>query len=174
MFELVEQRLRDNTFAIIANNNSRGPVEHRLDRVQQPPGEPSIKSITRLAVDADHLLLMSYDARFETGGTVGIGEQAATTNVVLVQQPFELVRGMIASDDAEKLGCDMECGEISGHVGRAARHKILPLEVHHRHRGFGGNACHTSPNEMVEHDIADDQNAGALRASQDLADARRT
>ena len=67
-FHLIQQRLRDDAFAIIANDHRRRVADHGLHDAQQPPGQGRIEPVARLAVNADHLLLVGDDAGLHAGG----------------------------------------------------------------------------------------------------------
>ena len=120
-----------------------------------------IESIARFAVNADDLLFVSDDAGFDTGGPRWRRDQSTTANVVLIQELLELLGREVLADDAEQFRGHIESRQVAGHVGRAAGHKTFAPEIHHRHGGFGRDARHTAPNKVIEHDVADNQHAGA-------------
>ncbi len=49
--------------------------------------------------------------------------------------------------------------QIPRDVGRAAGIETFAGHFHHRHRRFRRNAADFSPDEFVQHEIADDENA---------------
>ena len=49
--------------------------------------------------------------------------------------------------------------QIAGDIGGAAGIKRFARDLHHRHRCLGRNATHLAPNELVEHQIANDEQA---------------
>ena len=140
--------------------------------LQQPPGQGGVEPVARFAVNADHLLLVGHDARLDAGGAGAALSNPRQPMCVFAQQALELAGGQVAAHGAEQFRRHPQGGQVARHVGRAAGHEALVLEIQHRHGRFRRNARHAAPDEMVEHGVADHQDAGLVRAGQDLADAR--
>jgi len=47
--------------------------------------------------------------------------------------------------------------DIVHDVGRAAPEQVIGADIHNRHRGLGGNPRHLTADEVVHHDVPDDQ-----------------
>ncbi len=67
----------------------------------------------------------------------------------------------VAAHGPEQFRRHLQGRQVARHVGRAAGHEALAFEIQHRHRRFRRNARHAAPDEMVEHRVADHQDAGA-------------
>ena len=61
-----------------------------------------------------------------------------------------------------------ELAEIARDVGGAARVKRFAGDLDHRDRGLGGDAADLAPDELVQHEIADNEEAFAGAAPQNL------
>ena len=72
------------------------------------------------------------------------------------------------SNDADMRG---KLAQISGDVGRAAGIKRFAGDLHHGHGCLGRNATHLAPNEFVEHQIANDEQALFSGAVEDLLES---
>ena len=95
-------------------------------------------------------------------------QQSTTTDVVRVQKGPELLGLDVLANNAEQLRRHTERGEVAGDIGSAAGHAILTFEIHDWHRCFRGDARDAAPDEMIEHDVAYYQDAGAFCAGEDL------
>jgi len=100
-----------------------------------------------------------------------MGDQALAADALLGEEALQLAGGDVAADDTEDFGGGAEGGEVARHIGRTAGNVTLADHVHDGHGGFRGNAADVAPDEMVEHDIADDEGAGLGGHRQDLAHA---
>jgi hypothetical protein len=63
--------------------------------------------------------------------------------------------------------------QIAGDVARAPRHEAFALKFHYGHWGFRRDSPDFAPDELVQHDIAQHQDARAVRRGQQLARLRR-
>ena len=77
-------------------------------------------------------------------------------------------RGIVVANGAEKFRRRLQRNEIARDVGRAAGHETFAVKIHDRHRRFRRNARYAAPDELVEHHVADDEDAGLLRGGQNL------
>ena len=100
-------------------------------------------------------------------------DQAAATDALFGQQPAELPGCKVASHGAEKRGVHAERGKIASHVGGAAGHEALALEIQHRDRRFGRDARHATPDELIEHHVADYEETRPDGGGMKLAGAAR-
>ena len=64
--------------------------------------------------------------------------------------------GVVAHQAGDLHGAP-ERRDVVRHVRRAAEGVALVIELHHRDRRFGRNPLHASDDEMIEHQIPDDE-----------------
>jgi hypothetical protein len=72
------------------------------------------------------------------------------------------------SNDANMRG---KLAQIAGDVGRTAGIKRFAGDLHHRDRRLGRYATHFAPNELVEHQVANDEQALFAGAVEDLLES---
>ena len=63
----------------------------------------------------------------------------------------------------------MNSRKIAGHIRGAAGIKTLAGDFDHRHRGFWRNAADLAPDKLVQHKVADNENAFGLGIGQNLS-----
>src|SRR5205814_145371 len=71
----------------------------------------------------------------------------------------ELAARLVVADDAYDADAGAESGQVVGHVAGAARDKRLLRDPHHGNGGLGGDAADRTADVLVEHEIADDEDA---------------
>ena len=64
---------------------------------------------------------------------------------------------VVRSDEADDLDAAAERRHVVRDVGGAAQPVSLVIELHDRHRRFGGDAFDAADHEMIEHHVADDE-----------------
>src|SRR5688500_18265904 len=114
---------------------------------------------------------MRDDAALDAGGPRAITEHALANDTLLDEKLLQAAGGFIVPDNAKKFGGHPERGEIARDVRRAAGHEALALEFNDGHGRLGRDAAHRAPDKLVEHQIANHQDARVQGALQDLADA---
>ncbi len=72
------------------------------------------------------------------------------------------------SDDADMRS---KLSQIAGDVGGAPGIKRLAGHFHHRHGRLGRNATNLAPNELVQHQVADDEQALFAGPLEDLLES---
>ena len=65
--------------------------------------------------------------------------------------------GAVLTDHAGHIHVRAQRGHIQRHVPGPARHLGFAGDLHHRHGGFRGNPADRPPEEMIQHQVADDQ-----------------
>ena len=73
--DLVQQRLRDDALAVIADDDRVGLCQLRFHFREQAAGQLRVQSVARFAVNADDLLLVRDDAGLDAGVPRGIFHQ---------------------------------------------------------------------------------------------------
>ena len=71
----------------------------------------------------------------------------------------QAVASLVVAEEAGNGGLGPERGEIERHVGRAARAVAVALEVDDGHGRLGRDALRVTPDVVVEHHVADDEDA---------------
>ena len=100
--EFIQQRLGDHALAVIADDDGPGSRDHGLQQGRHARGQLSVQPVAGFTVNADHLLLVGDDARFDARRPGCAFQQAVAANAVLLQQPGELPAERVAADDAEE------------------------------------------------------------------------
>src|SRR5262249_24391521 len=75
----------------------------------------------------------------------------------------------VRADDAGDLDGAAERGDVVRHVGRAAQAEALVIELDDGHGRFGRDALDAPDDEMIEHQIADDEHSPAACAVEQRA-----
>ena len=169
--QFVQQRLGDDAFAVVADDDGVGLGQRGLDGGEQAGCFLEREVGAGLAVEPDDLLLLRDDARLDRGVAAGDGEEALGTDGLFGEKLAELVRGLVFAHGAEEFHRRLQLGEIAGHVGRTAGHVALALEIDDGHGRFGRNARDASPDELVQHHVADDEDARGGELLQQVFDA---
>ena len=68
---------------------------------------------------------------------------------------------MVWANHAQQFGRHVEARQIARNVGGAARNEAFSLPVQYRDRGFGGDTADMPPQKLVQHYIAQDDDAAA-------------
>src|SRR5436309_2331160 len=102
---------------------------------------------------------MGHNARFNAGGSCRGSEESGAADPIFFQQLLELFRRAVLSYNAKQFRRQVERSKVPSDIGRAARHEAFPLEIYDGHGGFGRNPRDVAPNEMIDHDVAENQYA---------------
>ena len=121
-----------------------------------------------LAIHADDLLVAGDDAGLDDGVVIGILLDGLNVDAFVGEEALEGVRVGVGPDHAENGGVGGEFAEVAGDVGGAAG--VLGLAVHldHGDGGFRRDAADAAPDELIEDEIADDQDAGCSEVGGNL------
>jgi hypothetical protein len=144
-FDFVEQRLGDDPFAVIPDNDGVGFREFRFEFRQQPAGQARLQAIARFAVNAHDLLLVCDDAGLDTGMARGVGQQAAAVDILSTEQFLQTPAVFVLANHAEEFRGDLERGQVAGDVRRAAGHEAFPFEKSTTGTGASGEMRDTPP-----------------------------
>ncbi len=85
------------------------------------------------------------------------------------QKLAQLPPAAIRPDQANDRDIVNEFAQIARHIRRAAGIKTLARHLDHRHRRFGRNAADFAPDKLVQHEVADDEDAFRLGIGQNLS-----
>ena len=171
--DVVGQRLGDEALAVIGNDDA---VDRRDGAVERPHSEFGLfggKRAAPLAVHAHHLLVAGDDAGFHSGGDRRILLRPRAVSMPRFPQQVTAAVGHAESAPASPITavCCGEFADVARHVGRAAGIIRFARDVHHRHRRFGRNARDLPPDELIQHEVADHQDALAGEAGHESTQA---
>ena len=96
---------------------------------------------------------------FRVVGRVLGGHQAVHVRPLLAQLLRQGLPRAVLADDAGDGRLRAEGAQVVDDVGRAAGDVGVPVGVHHHHRRFRRDAADPAPDVLIQHDIADDQDA---------------
>ena len=150
----IGERLSEKPLAVIGGNDGiglgDGAVEVGGDAVEFLRG----KLKGALAIDAHDLLAAGDDAGFEDGGESGALENAGGIDAGGAEQFEQTAGGPIGSDGTGERDAIGELAEVAGDVGGAAGIVGFAGDVDGGDGRFGRNARGLAPDELVQHEVA--------------------
>jgi len=117
-----------------------------------------------LAIEAHDLLLMGNDACLQRGLDPAAAHHPGDPRVDFSQQTDQTPTRGVGADDTASRGSPPESTDVVHDIRRASEAEALIGHPHHRHRRLRGNAVHSSPDELIEDQIAHDQDSHAAEA----------
>ena len=105
------------------------------------------------------MLLTRNDAGFYDSRTGGIRDEGGGGNFLAREEFAEFFRMGVGPNETAQVNLRAEGAEVAGDIRRAAGVAGFFLDFHDRHRGLGRNAGDFAPDEFVEHDIPDHEEA---------------
>src|SRR5678809_1158769 len=82
-FDYFQERLSDNSFAVVTNNDGGAAGNHLLQTACQPAADGPIDTIACFAVNPDHLLSVGHNTSLHAGGPGPGSHQASAADMVL-------------------------------------------------------------------------------------------
>ena len=170
--DAVQQRLGDDSFAVVAHYHAIEPGKGSLEFREQCLGGGRVDLSPGFAVEAHDLLLPSHDAHLGGSASSCGGHQTATSDAFRSEQIPKGLSGFVSPDHSGQFsvtgkGCDIPCN-----IGRSAGHEILPIKIHDGNRGLGRDTTHPTPDKLVQHHIADDPQPCSGRRRQEFPEPR--
>ena len=166
-----DQAGRQEALGVIGQNH---PVTFRDLLLQSAPrlfrGEG--RAVTRgilLGVDAAKLLVAHDHPCLGDGGS-GLEESAVKHDAPAGQMREQFPAAEVAADRADDFDGGAERSRIGGDVRGAAGRVRFPVLLDHRHGRLGGNARGVAPDVVVEHHVADHEDAETGDLPEQLAD----
>src|SRR4051812_703675 len=99
--DFFKERLSDNAFAVIAHDYC-GHIGHvRFERAQKAARDCGVEPVASFAINPDDLLFVGNDSRFDAGWAGLAGQQIFATDVLLDEEPLELLGGNVLTDNSE-------------------------------------------------------------------------
>jgi len=156
-----------------------GHDEHVVPRVltqDEVPDAPHARAVgpgPGLAIEPHDLLVMRDDARLLRRRPRARDDDSGRVRAARAQRRDEPVAGGIPPDDAAHCGAAAERRDVAHHVPRAARPRVLIGDLDDGHRRFRRDAPHGAPDELVEHQVADDERADASEPPDEVDEPSR-
>ena len=158
---------RDAPLQIVRDDDRRRARRMLLDLAEDAPLDVVGDLGVGLVVDARHLLVpVGDDADLGRRRPAGVADERrgdAGFAAGVRQRRGRLVH----AGDGDERRLAAERGDVVRDVGRAAHPEHLVIERDDRHRRLGRDAGDAADDELVEHGVADDEDAGAARGAGD-------
>jgi hypothetical protein len=127
--------------------------------------------VRSFAIDANHLLLPCDDPGFHDGLKRRVILQSLQANPVFFEKRSQFLGLGIFSDQAHHKYRRRKLSDISCDVGGASGIVGFPDHFHHWDRRLRRNPGNSPPNELIEHEITDYQDAFTRKSPQEFFDA---
>ena len=156
-----------------------GHDEHVVPRVlaqHEVPDAPRARAVgpgPGLAIEPHHLLMMRDDARLLGRRPRARDDDSGRVRAARAQRRNEPVAGGIPPDDAAHRRAAAERRDVTHYVARAARPGVLVGHLDDGHRRLGRDAPHGAPDELVEHQVADDERTDASELPDEVDEPSR-
>ncbi len=153
------ERLREQALAVVLDNDGIDLREQRLNLRERGGGMLRLQAQLLFAIDAYHVLLPRDDARLHDGLVALVRLHGVDVDAFAGEQFLELFGMRAKAGDAEDSDVFGEFREVACDVRRAAGKPFLADDLDDGHGSLRRNARDFAPQEFVEHEIADDQDA---------------
>jgi hypothetical protein len=114
-----------------------------------------------LLVDPQQLLVLRDDPRLGDGRPGRIDNDARVQAGTL-KESMEVFAGRVGATDPDQCRRGVKPNQVGSDIAGAAKGLGAPPDVKHRDRGLGRNALDVAPEVLVEHKIAQHEDARAL------------
>ncbi|MND95865.1 hypothetical protein D3C80_881310 [compost metagenome] len=149
--------------AVVGEDHHVGPWQRLLHLAHQQAGVHVVEGL--FEIEAQQLLVAGQHPQLGDGRVVG-----QTNEITGDLDPCHLagqgIGGLILTGQPEQHGLGTQGGGVQGHVGGATRALFDVLDLDHGHRRLGGDPAGGAMPIAIQHDIANDQNAGFLKLGQ--------
>jgi hypothetical protein len=152
-------RLRADALVVILQADDVHFIQARLDARKQGIADRLVDRITRLDIDAEHLLGMamlgeSDDALLDRRRPGGILDQPVNIAFLRGDGIANRAALRVGAHHAEAQDASLEGPQAEGHVGRPARPILVVRVAQHGHRGIGAEPLRRPVEMPIEHEIA--------------------
>ena len=168
--QCLQQLGRDRALAVVGDDEDVGVGAAPQHEVAHAPGGRSFRT-QAVAIDPHDLLLVGHDPRLLGGRDPARDDHAVGARTEAPQCTDHLAPRSIASDDAARGGATAERRHVADDVAGAAGAGVVGGHPHHRHGRLGRDAVDPSPDERIQHEIADDQHAHPAEAPYECGQA---
>ena len=126
-----------------------------------------------LVIDACDLLIPGgHDPQLSRGSTTGIVDEPGRPDTNPLEAGSQARRGFVRSRQADHENASAQCGNVVRDVGGAAEAPGLLFEANDGHGRFRRNPVNATDDEMIEHQIADDDDGAAGEAGKEVGRIR--
>ena len=162
---------REQPFAVILDDDGVDFRQQRVELRERGGGVLGMQALLFFAVDPHHMLLPRDDARLHDRLVARMRLHRAHVDALAREQPSQPLRVQARAGHAHDAHALGKLREIACHVGRAAGEEFFLHDLDHRHRGLRRNARDFAPQKLVEHEVADDEQALGGKGGEELGDA---
>ena len=131
---------------------------------QQVFAEKGTERDRSLPIGPQQLLVRRDIARLDRGRALRLDQDVNLGAVLGFQQPADLATGIVAADDRYEGSRGSQGHEIAQHIAGAAQGFQFALNAQHRDRRLGRDPLDLAVHVVIEHHVADAQDAGRLQA----------
>jgi hypothetical protein len=167
-FYALNEFLRDNTFIVIGNDDRSYFIDPGPNIVQNLVDAYRRNRFPVFLVKPHHLLSVSHDSRFQCRRTVFFNHNALRFNLTIIQLGQQLFADRIGPDNSRNVRPASHGMDVVEHIRATAEQNVVFLNVNDGDRSFRRNTRHIPPDEMIDHDIANHQNARAGETGDDF------
>src|SRR5579885_1732308 len=161
--ERVQELGVDRALAVIRHDEHVGRRAGTQHEVPQPPADGAIDG-RDFPIEADHLLVAGDDAGLLRGLAPRDHDHPVGARTARPKRGHEPPPRGVVADNAADRHPSPEGSDVARNVARAARPRVVRHDADDRHGRLGRDALDLAPEELVEHQIADDKNAHAGEA----------
>src|SRR5512133_1073871 len=126
---------------------------------------------SKLPISTNDQLIVCNDTGLNGRGPVFVNNKILISllNRTHFQQPCtQSLSRRIASNDSNDASICAQGHQVSKDVGRATQMHGLPTDLHNWYGSLRRNTRHISPDELIKHDIAQDNNCALRDSSEKL------
>ena len=162
--DLVHEVLREEPLRVVLDDDGVEVGQHRLELRDRLRVADRRRRETTLAVHAHDMLLAGDDPRLDDGLVIVGLLDAVQADFPGREQPLEDFRVQVVAEQAHHRDVVGELAQVARDVGRAAGIVGLGVDIDDRHGGLGRDAADPAPDELVEHQVTDDEDAFGTEA----------
>src|SRR6266480_184741 len=166
--DLHHQFARDKAFAVIFEDDRVDVGQLFPDRAHDFSDLRGRGSGEFFAVDPYYLLMPGDDSRLNNGREFFIFDRIRDVDLALGQQLAQLLAAPVLSDQTDHRNAIEKFAKIAGDIGGAAGKETFACHLDYRHWRFRRNPADFAPDEFVQHQVADNEDALARRAVENL------
>src|SRR5205823_13670379 len=120
------------------------------------------------AIDSHYLLMAGDNPRLNYRRSLLVLDRIRDVDLTFAQQFAELLPIPVFADQSDDGNFTQKFAEIAGDIGGAAWEETFACDFDHRDRRLRRYACDLAPDELIQHQVADHQDALGRRAVENL------
>jgi len=153
----VQEPFRHDPLVVIGDHDGLQPAEDGLDIPDDAVGALGPDPVPALPVVSDHLLPVGDDPRLDRRGPLAFLDEPARVDVHLLQPRLQPVPHPVGADDPRNGDVASHGVDVAHHVAGAAHHEVFLRHLDDGDRRLGRDPGDLAPDEMIHHEIADDE-----------------